>query len=426
MIINGKIIEERAVKWGDPVTVGKSNKATLQLDGDVIPVESRLLFEARGSKYYLCLDETVSGRLQIARERPAVALSEAGAIDGRVELAEGCRGKLSLHGVTILFSFENAAPEPERLVLPRELGGAFYRTIDPQFVGIFAFVAALQISVVAYARSVPFVEELTLEALSPGTARIIAPLRPLEPLRVEEPAKDPEPAKPAPVKEAKPSVTGDPARGGAQTAAERVSDRVSKRGLLGVLGKKSRAPGAIDDVFEEGAIIQSLGSAFDGARGVEIMRAGDNSRTRGVLGEESGVGIGVLGGHGTPSDGAVTAGEREETSLAGEGFVTPETPRVDGTLSESEIAGAMRVHVRALRACYESALKRNPKLGGKLVLRFEIDESGRAADFGFEDDSVRSGEVRECIARRAAHWRFPKPSGGTVFVEYPVLLTPAG
>ena len=59
------------------------------------------------------------------------------------------------------------------------------------------------------------------------------------------------------------------------------------------------------------------------------------------------------------------------------------------------------------------------------MIKFEIDDSGRTSNIEFEEDSLGSGEVKECISRRAKYWRFPKPDGGSVFVAYPLVFTPA-
>ena len=115
-----------------------------------------------------------------------------------------------------------------------------------------------------------------------------------------------------------------------------------------------------------------------------------------------------------------------KTEAAVSGNLKTEAPEVDGKLDANEINTVMKRQLKALRDCYEGALKRNRKLSGKLVIKFEIEESGRTQNIGFEEDSLGSSEVRECIERRAKYWRFPKPDGGSVFVAYPIVFTPAG
>ena len=59
----------------------------------------------------------------------------------------------------------------------------------------------------------------------------------------------------------------------------------------------------------------------------------------------------------------------------------------------------------------------------KIVLSFEITESGKINDVKFQEDTIGNGEVKSCIMERARFWRFPKPSGGSVFVQFPLVFT---
>ena len=82
--------------------------------------------------------------------------------------------------------------------------------------------------------------------------------------------------------------------------------------------------------------------------------------------------------------------------------------------------------MRAVKDCYERQLKRFPQLAGKIVISFEIRETGSLTDINIEEDSLKNSEVRSCIVGRAKSWRFPRPSGGSVFVSFPLVFTPAG
>jgi TonB family protein len=86
----------------------------------------------------------------------------------------------------------------------------------------------------------------------------------------------------------------------------------------------------------------------------------------------------------------------------------------------------MSKNLRALKDCYERQLKRFPQLQGKIVLSFEITESGKVTGASFAEDTLKNGEVKQCILERARFWRFPKPDGGSVFVQFPLLFTPSG
>jgi hypothetical protein len=88
------------------------------------------------------------------------------------------------------------------------------------------------------------------------------------------------------------------------------------------------------------------------------------------------------------------------------------------------IQGIIRQHYDVFRRCYVGGLARNPKLRGRVAIRFVITEAGaveNATDGGSDlpDDSVVA-----CIATEVMHIKFPRPQGGRVTVVYPVMFEP--
>jgi TonB family protein len=78
-----------------------------------------------------------------------------------------------------------------------------------------------------------------------------------------------------------------------------------------------------------------------------------------------------------------------------------------------------------IKACYENALKRNPSLKGKVVIRFTILETGGVADVGASQNSLGSSDVASCIMNTMRSWRTPFRPSGPVTIEYPFLFTPS-
>jgi len=77
----------------------------------------------------------------------------------------------------------------------------------------------------------------------------------------------------------------------------------------------------------------------------------------------------------------------------------------------------------AIRDCYDRALKRNPELAGKAVLRFTVGPCGQVTEV--EVDS-RAGEVREaasCVERLARSWRTPFRPAEPVAIEFPLAFS---
>ena len=104
------------------------------------------------------------------------------------------------------------------------------------------------------------------------------------------------------------------------------------------------------------------------------------------------------------------------------GIVKDSTPvDVDGSLDPSIIAKEIRSRLGAIKACYEAGLKRNPNIGGKIQLRFEVSGVGKVTGADIENDTMHDDEVASCIKSRVMTWRFPAPAGGSVQFSYPFV-----
>ena len=438
IVQRGKIIEEREVKKRETVSIGTAPKCTFQISSETLP-KSFDLFDFDGKGYFLRFQEGIEGRVQLEDEQVADfrALEARGLVRERngkkaVRLSEKSRGKVMVGDVTVLFQFKTMTPVPVRPVLPADVRGSFLQNIDGQFAAIFVVVAVLQISLVAYARSLPYVEPTSIEELSEDYQKLIMPDRIPEPPRdaiaqIETPKKGGGGEK-KPVKKEKPKPKKGNRRKGsgngdkpARAAKGSAKNRVAGRGLLKVLGaKREGGAGALADVFSEGGASSSLGDAFSGIQGVDIATEGGQSGTRGGGSGES-VEVGQLG---TAGGGSVsTTGKKQETAVRGN--VADEMPEVDGSLDSAAIRRVMNRKKSAIKACYENALKRDRNLQGKLIISFEIDERGRISNVSF-GGSLGSRDVEQCIRTRSRSWRFPRPDGGPVFVDYPIVFTPAG
>ncbi len=84
-----------------------------------------------------------------------------------------------------------------------------------------------------------------------------------------------------------------------------------------------------------------------------------------------------------------------------------------------------------MKECYASALKRQPKLAGKLVMKFAIvgdpQVGGVVEDAEFAPESdLQDDEMQTCVRESLSALTFDKPpeGGGRVTVTYPVLFSP--
>jgi len=169
-------------------------------------------------------------------------------------------------------------------------------------------------------------------------------------------------------------------------------------------------------VFGSGGIGGDLDAAFDGISGVGVAMGNGDRTTRGGAGGEAA----SIGGLATAGGGQVGLGGKRETSL---GSVAAEAPEVDGALDSDAIAKVVRGRMKMVQDCYERELKRDPSLAGKIEIEFTIDEEGRVVEAVVANNKMGSDAVGECIVSRLKRWRFPKPEGGSVTVNFPFIFT---
>jgi hypothetical protein len=136
-----------------------------------------------------------------------------------------------------------------------------------------------------------------------------------------------------------------------------------------------------------------------------------------------------MGGVGTGGKGGGTGGYKAGTGLGtgsvgnGEVGLEDEESIVEGGLDREVIASIIREHLGQIRYCYERQLSASPDLYGKVKIKFSIDADGLVDTQSIGQTTLKNAMVEECILRRIATWKFPKPKGGTkVLVSYPFLF----
>ena len=93
-----------------------------------------------------------------------------------------------------------------------------------------------------------------------------------------------------------------------------------------------------------------------------------------------------------------------------------------GSLDREVIRRVIRRHFNEIRFCYQKGLQQNPRLYGRVVLRFTIDRQGKVASAMVQNSTMKHRGVESCMAKAAMRWRFPAPRGGIVVVSYPFVM----
>ncbi len=137
--------------------------------------------------------------------------------------------------------------------------------------------------------------------------------------------------------------------------------------------------------------------------------------------------IGKGGGGGTGSG----YGRGSGAGFGGKGKRVPQVRQakatVKGALDKDIIRRIVRAHINEVRACYNTGLTLNPKIGGRIEVEFVIDGKGVVSSSVVKTNTVPDTAVSRCVAKAVKRWKFPKPrGGGLVTVTYPFNLSPDG
>jgi hypothetical protein len=235
------------------------------------------------------------------------------------------------------------------------------------------------------------------------------------------------------------------ARKAAREAALREAAAFGMIGLLGdgPLAKETAPALAWDGVWTESVIYGGLGGgglATFGRGGLDLSGTGEEGGGRG-----EGINIGGIGtiGHGTGMAGGQGFGNghgriggshsvRAPVIRCGpspdevrEGIVTGCATQVNGRLPPETIQRIVRQSFGRFRGCYDTALRTNPGLQGRVAVKFVIDRSGQVAAASDAGSDLADASVVACVVRGFQDLSFPQPEGGIVTVVYPLVLTSA-
>jgi len=98
-------------------------------------------------------------------------------------------------------------------------------------------------------------------------------------------------------------------------------------------------------------------------------------------------------------------------------------PIILGALDRSVIDRVVERHLDQIRYCYQKELNKNPRLYGKIVIKFVISRDGSVSSAKTNATSMNNPIVENCICQRFMRFQFPEPEGGGIaIVTYPFLF----
>jgi len=213
---------------------------------------------------------------------------------------------------------------------------------------------------------------------------------------------------------------------------------VKNSGLLAALGN-GRGTGGLSTVFGQGglggdlkgAVGNMYGPVVGDSQGVGGLGLKGNGTGGGGSGDTIGIGAvgtkgrgGGLGGYGSGVGGLGSKRDRDVAISTGD-------TRVLGAIDPELVRKVIRDHADQVRYCYEQELTLNPKLTGKVAIKWQINSNGFSSNTLIDRTNTTPDaaldKVAECIMSRIVTWEFPKPKGGGIaIVTYPWILRSAG
>lgn len=448
LIQAGKIVEERIIRRRETVSVGTSEKNHFIVQAPGLP--SRFdAFQLVGNDYILNFTESMKGRValpggvqDLEKLRTSGGARNAGS-HFQVKLSDTSRGKVVIGDTTLLFQFVVPPPVQPRPQLPAAARGGLVAGIDWLFTAICVFTYMMLFGFIVYLESSDWPIQQGIAEI-PEAYRFIyeaAPEPPPEENTVEETPTDEGTEEPEKVTKAPPRTTKAPQQttntasteqpqgesSAEQTARIRESARANAEALLlGALGEG----GALNDVLAGGAVTSNAADVLAQAQGVDVATS-----RGGTIRERSGGGGSGQGGDLTSLRRAGGAGATRNQNEGGAVQERQVRGRFSmgsggdiggaGDMDGAAVARMIRGRSSAFRRCYETSLRSNPSLAGRVSVQFTIQERGNVSGARATENTTGDSALASCVTRVVSGLRWRQgPEGGAVTFSYPFIFAP--
>jgi FHA domain len=444
---------ELRLRWGDQilaekflppafkgsVTVGSSPSATFDVGETSLPADPFEVVRGDGQTFVLRFGGKMGG--EIERKGQVIALSRTP--EQGVAQRDGEAFTISLDPADV------ARVQVGRLILdvcfqtpPEPVAVPFAQRVDWTTLNIFLLVFFLgAVGLVATLNRAAAGDEYADE-LSANNAVLTKLL-----IKPPEMQKNPFIAQLNQAKESGAQATaafkGDEGKSGKRNAPERNTKSAPKaidpnsKDQARLLAQKifgGKGPNGMAVLFGTNGLGGALQAALGGIKGTTVGDAGGvlgmglkgGGGGGGGTGNTLGIGSvgtkGVAGGQGSYGTG-VGLGGKKTADIA----IAASDPEITGSIDRELIRRVVRSHIDQLRYCYEVQLTKNPKLSGKVAVKWVVTEQGTVSSSVVAQTTTGNNELDTCVAGRVLTWVFPKPKGGGVaVVTYPFIFKEPG
>jgi TonB family protein len=166
----------------------------------------------------------------------------------------------------------------------------------------------------------------------------------------------------------------------------------------------------------------------------QVTSGGEKARqtTRSLITAQAGQGSGGLGGYALSRDvagsGLSGRGTSRVTGVIGAEFGDAQRPLADsvrGSRTDEEIQLVFDRNKSALYSIYQRALRQDPTLKGKIVLKITIDPAGNVLSASVSSSDLGDKELEMKIAARVKLFNFGAKDVDTITISYPIDFLPA-
>lgn len=425
LVRDDKLVEERVITPGESVVFGTGPSATFPM---LVPGQTGdfALFLWKDGAYHLQVTDTVRGKvtasgapLVLEKARRDGSLSKDATGLSIVALSFGDKGKLTLGDAKVLFQFVSqavVAPAPQPIA-PQSFRRPWVSWEDSTFLGFILLFYSIGAAVGVWAATATIPPPSFDKYVG-----MIAEYQAKPPVVVEKPKEKPAEDKPEdkakPAEVAAEDSTPKPPKNREEAVAQARNDMQQNSELFKML--KAKLEGSLGE--NSSGLVVSNADAYDNGMAARLAEASN------IAGSSSG-GL-IRTGDGPPGGdrgiGGVTAGADGRSQVSGSASVrvvkanTPDIGDIDGPADVASVGKVVRKYRGNVQFCYETSLKSNPKLSGRVVVALTV-AAGVPKDVFIADNTTGDDALSDCIRKKVMRWDFTGVEDGDAKV--PFVLT---
>ncbi len=427
-------VSQSTITVGPDLASSGSSGVSLFINPDHLPAARFVLAERKGAGVTVNFAEKFSGFIEEGQGRKRTTIEEliksgqAKKTGGghSIQLEAGQRAAVDIGGV--LFFIQEVA-HPKWVPIP------FTENLDVNFLAIFALMTLVSLLIGIKIYTTPYDPDQSSEEIPDRFAELLIEEE-KKPEIKKQPSGNPDAGEGAKAKGEEGKVGKKESKvktaKGTKVAMNRKQmdkEIAESTGLLADMNQDSNMAALMGSGGVGAGVSNALGTLSAGNYGVQMGSGGLGGRGNGLGGGGSGEGLGGLGtkGRGTGGSGYGRGGGYVGKKGDGEPSMGTGDPIILGALDKSVIDRVIKSHLAEIRYCYNKELNKNPKLYGKIVIKFVIDKDGKVSSALTKTTSMNNAIVEDCMCSRFMRFQFPQPKGGgIVIVSYPFIFKAAG